>query len=326
MEKVMKVALLGFGTVGKGTYRSLTVNAEEITRRTGLRIEVKKILEKKPEAINSGVAPVELFTQDYNEILNDPEIVAVAEILGGREPAATFMLQALAAGKAVVTPNKALVAARYEDFRAASEKTGAAFRYEAAVGGAIPVIEVIRHSLWANHFNKIQGIVNGTTNYILTKMDEENMSYEEALRQAQAKGFAEQDPTADVEGIDTANKLCILMLEAWGVYIPPTEIPRVGISGVTKADLEAAAKDHCRIKLIAEAEMLPDGSVKCSVKPTPVPQENPLYGVRNEFNAILLRCNMADDIFLQGRGAGQDPTGSAMASDLIAVCVEKACC
>ncbi|MDO4962433.1 MAG: homoserine dehydrogenase [Eubacteriales bacterium] len=324
MGKVYKVALLGFGTVGKGTYRSITVNAAEIKRRTGLDIEVSRILELKEEAINCGIAPKEIFTQDINDILNDPEIVAVAEIIGGKEPAATFMLQAMAAGKNVVTPNKALVAARYDEFKAAAEKYGVEFRYEAAVGGAIPVIETINRSLWANSFNQVQGIVNGTTNYILTKMDEENMSYEEALKQAQAKGFAEQDPTADVEGIDTANKLTILMAEAFGVYMPPTEFERVGITGVTKADLEAAAAKNCKIKLIANAERQADGTIKASVKPTEIPCDNPLAGVRNEFNAILLRCNMADDIFLEGRGAGQDPTGSAMASDLIAICVELA--
>ena len=320
MEKHIKIALLGFGTVGRGTYRVLTENADVITKRTGLYIDVARILEINPVAIKCGLAPEEIFTQNIEDILNDPEIVAVAEVMGGMEPAATFMLRCMEAGKSVVTPNKAVVAARYEEFHETARSHGVEFRYEASAGGAIPVIEVIRRSLWANKFTRIQGILNGTTNYILTKMDEEDMSYEDALKQAQANGFAERDPSADVEGIDTANKLTILMVEAFGVYIAPGDIDRTGITHVTKDDILAAASRGCKIRLIATAEQAEDGSIIASVKPEEIPLHNPLATVRNEFNAVLLSCNMADDIFLQGRGAGQDPTGSAVASDLLAIC------
>ena len=314
-----KIALLGLGTVGKGTYRALTENAEEIERRTGKRIEVVKILERSRQVIESGVAPKELFTQDYDSILADPEIKIVAEILGGFEPATTFMLNAMKAGKHVVTPNKAVVAANYELLHRTAEENGVSIKYEASVGGAIPVIETIRRSLVANRFTKVEGIVNGTTNYILTKMEEENLSYEEALGQAQAFGFAEQDPTADVEGIDAANKLTILMLECFGVYIKPTEFERVGISKITRDDLRLATQHGCKLKLIACAERMPDGSINAFVKPTEIPMDNPLAAVRNEFNGIALYCNMADRIFLSGRGAGKDPTGSAMAADIISL-------
>ena len=314
-----KVALLGFGVVGKGTYRSLTQNAAEIERKTGKKIEVKYILERKPEAINSGIAPVELFTQDFDKIINDPEVKIVAEIIGGKELAASFMLRALKAGKHVVTPNKAVIAADYELFHKTAEENGVRIKYEASVGGAIPVIETIRNSLVANRITKVEGIVNGTTNYILTKMEEEGLSYETALKQAQANGFAEQDPTADVEGIDSANKLTILMLECFGVYVKPTELDRTGISKITRDDLRLATQHGCKLKLIARAELMEDGSVKASVKPTEVPKDSPLAAVRNEFNGILLTCNMADKIFLSGRGAGQDPTGSAMAADIVSL-------
>ena len=314
-----KVALLGFGVVGKGTYRALTQNAAEIERKTGKKIEIKYILERKPEAINSGIAPKELFTQDFEKIINDPEVGIVAEIIGGKELATEFMLRALKAGKHVVTPNKAVIAANFDLFHRTAAEHGVQIRYEASVGGAIPVIETIRKSLVANRITKIQGIVNGTTNYILTKMEEENLPYATALKQAQANGFAEQDPTADVEGIDTANKLTILMAECFGVYIKPQDLDRTGITQITRDDLRLATQHGCKLKLLASAELMEDGSVKAFVKPVEVPKDSPLAACRNEFNGILLSCNMADDIFLSGRGAGMDPTGSAMAADIVSL-------
>lgn len=312
-----KAALLGFGTVGKGTYNALTTNAAEIERKTGKKVEIKKILEINPKVIESGFAPKEIFTQDYDEILSDPEIKIVAEIIGGMDLAKEFILRALRAGKHVVTPNKAVVAANYDLLHRAAAENGVQIKYEASVGGAIPVIETIRRSLVANRITKIEGIVNGTTNYILTRMEEDNMSYADALKQAQAKGFAEADPTADVEGIDSANKLSILMAEAFGIYIKPTELDRTGISKLTRDDLRLATQNGCKLKLLASAQLMEDGSVKAFVKPTQVPMDNPLAGIRNEFNAIYLHCNMADKILLTGRGAGKDPTGSAMAADIV---------
>ncbi len=314
-----KIALLGFGTVGKGTYRVLTQNAAVIEKKTGKKIEVARILERAQAAIDSGVAPKELFTQDYDSILADPDISIVVEMMGGLEPASSFMLRALEAGKNVVTPNKAAVAANYDKLHKAAEDHCVRIKYEASVGGAIPVIETINTSLVANRISKVQGIVNGTTNYILTKMEEENLSYEEALKQAQAKGFAEADPTADVEGIDAANKLTILIAECFGVYIKPGDIERVGITKLTRDDLRLATQNGCKLKLIASAERLEDGSIKAFVKPTEVPVHSPLASVSNEFNGILLSCNMADSIFLYGRGAGMDPTGSAVAADVVSL-------
>ena len=314
-----KVALLGFGTVGKGTYNALTTNAAEIERKTGKKVEVKKILEINPKVIESGYAPKELFTQDYDEILSDPEITIVAEIIGGMDLAKEFILKALRAGKNVVTPNKAVVAANYDLLHSVAAENGVQIKYEASVGGAIPVIETIRKSLVANQITKVEGIVNGTTNYILTKMEEENISYADALKQAQEFGFAEADPTADVEGIDSANKLSILIAECFGIYIKPTDLDRTGISKLTRDDLRLATQNGCKLKLLASAELQEDGSVKAFVRPTQVPMSNPLAGIKNEFNAIYLYCNMADKILLTGRGAGKDPTGSAMAADIVSL-------
>lgn len=316
----VKIALLGFGTVGKGTYRVLNENKDLIFKRTKREIEVKRILEKNPASIECGLAPKELFTQNYDDILKDPEIKIVVEMMGGIEPASSFMLKALEAGKSVVTPNKAAVAANYEQLHNAALNNGVFIRYEASVGGAIPVIGAINKALAANKFTKIEGIVNGTTNYILTKMDEEDLSYEAALKQAQEKGFAEADPTADVEGIDAANKLCILMAEAFGIYVKPDSIPRKGISAVGKEDIQKAKENGKKIKLIAKAVLSEDmKSAEYSVAPTLIDNTSPLYHVSNEFNSILLSCNMADDIFLSGRGAGMDPTGSAVAGDIMEI-------
>ena len=314
-----KIALLGFGTVGQGTYEVLTQNADTIEKKTGKKIEVAAILERNLRIIKSGIAPENLFTQDFDSILNNPEIKVVAEMMGGLEPANSFMLQALKAGKCVVTPNKAAVAANYDTLHAAAAENGVQIKYEASVGGAIPVIETIHTSLVANKITKIQGIVNGTTNYILTKMEEENLSYEDALKQAQEKGFAEADPTADVEGIDSANKLTILMAEAFGVYIKPDEFERIGITNLTRDDLRLATQNNCKLKLLASAERLADGSIEAFVKPTEVPKDSPLASVRNEVNGILITCNMANNIFLSGPGAGKNPTGSAVAADIVSL-------
>ena len=318
----VKIALLGFGTVGKGTYQALTENRDIIRQKTGVEIEVAKILEKNPAAINCGLAPKIIFTQDYDSILNDPEIKIVAEMMGGIEPASTFMLQALKAGKSVVTPNKAAVAAHYEKLHFEAKKNGVKLRYEASVGGAIPIINAIQEALAANRITKIQGIVNGTTNYILTMMDEEGLSYEDALSFAQEKGFAEKDPTADVEGIDAANKLSILIAEAFGIYIKPEDIPRTGITQVSKNDLEQAKANHQKIKLIAEAYLNEDGKLECSVSPRYISDKSLLSRVKYEFNGITLSCNMADDLLFYGRGAGMRPTGSAVAGDIIGIAKE----
>jgi homoserine dehydrogenase len=323
-KDIVKVALLGYGNVGSGTYKVLTQNAELLEKRIGAAIKVEKILVQKLDKDRGPDAPKELFTADFEEILKDPSIDIIAELMGGLEPATSYMTAALQAGKHVVSANKAALAKAGKELTAKARESGMMLRYEAAVCGAIPIMNVLSTALAANEITKVQGIVNGTTNYILTQMDENKAAYADVLKDAQAKGFAEADPTGDVEGLDAANKLTLLIAAAFGSYVDPDSIEREGITRVTAQDISRAGEQNCKIKLIASAEKVGD-SVKASVKPTLIPLDNPLARVRNEFNAVLVSCNMADDIFMQGRGAGPLPTGSAVAGDIaeIASCIAR---
>lgn len=313
--KTLKVGILGLGTVGGGTYTILTENKAVIEKRTGCSIEVVRILDrfKKP-----GV-PEYLYTEDPDEVIAGKDIDLVVETLGGIEPACSFMLQAMEHGKHVVTANKAAVAANYQKLVETAAKYNVQFLYEASVGGGIPVLTSMQNELQGNNFLEVMGIVNGTTNYILTKMTEEGADYADVLKDAQAKGFAEADPTADVEGIDVANKLSILIALAFDKYIAPTDIPTTGISKITKADIEAAAAEGCKLKLIAHAKLKEDGTVEASVAPEKIPFAHPLAGVSNEFNAVYITGDMVDELMFYGKGAGALPTGSAIVGDIIKV-------
>lgn len=313
--KTLKVGILGLGTVGGGTYTILTENKAVIEKRTGCSIEVVRILDrfKKP-----GV-PEYLYTEDPDEVIAGKDINLVVETLGGIEPACSFMLQAMEHGKHVVTANKAAVAANYQKLVETAAKNHVQFLYEASVGGGIPVLTSMQNELQGNNFLEVMGIVNGTTNYILTKMTEEGADYADVLKDAQAKGFAEADPTADVEGIDVANKLSILIALAFDKYIAPTDIPTTGISKITKADIEAAAAEGCKLKLIAHAKLNEDGTVEASVAPEKIPFAHPLAGVSNEFNAVYITGDMVDELMFYGKGAGALPTGSAIVGDIIKV-------
>ena len=238
METV-KIGILGLGTVGGGAYEILKMNRELIEKRIQKKIEVVKVLERNMERINSLGLSESTATQNPDDIINDPEIDIVVEALGGIEPSSTFMLNALNNGKSVVTPNKAAVAANFDKLREAAVKNDVEFRFEASVGGGIPALTAIQEALCGNEFSEVMGIVNGTTNYILTKMTDLGLNYDDVLKDAQAKGFAEADPTADVEGIDVANKLSILMALCFDKYVPPAEIPTEGISKITMDDIEA---------------------------------------------------------------------------------------
>ena len=323
-KDIVKVALLGYGNVGSGTYKVLTQNAKLIEKRIGAKISVEKILVQDLHKDRGSDAPVKLFTTDFEEILKDPSIDIIAELMGGLEPATAYMSAAMKVGKHVVSANKAALAKAGKELTDLAGESGLMLRYEAAVCGAIPVMNAISTALAANEITKVQGIVNGTTNYILTQMDENKAAYADVLKDAQAKGFAEADPTGDVEGFDAANKLTLLIAAAFGTYINPDDLEREGITKITAEDLEKASKQNCKIKLIASAEKT-GNMIKASVKPTWVPLDNPLARVRNEFNAVLISCNMADDIFMQGRGAGPLPTGSAVAGDIleIAACIVR---
>lgn len=316
--KTVNVGLLGMGTVGAGTYKTLEMNAARIAKSTGVNIKITKVLDKNfTRAYELGLTD-DTLTTDPDDILHNPDIDIVVEAIGGIQPATTFMLDAMNHGKHVVTPNKAAVAANYDTLTATAEKNNVKFLFEAAVGGAIPVLNAITTVLQGNEFVEILGILNGTTNYILTQMGEFGLAYDAVLRDAQEKGFAEADPTADVEGIDVANKLCILMALAFDEYIKPDKIPTVGISKIEKDDLELAARQDCKIKLIARAEKKGD-KLTYSVKPEFMPVTHPLASVDNEFNAIYLTGNAAGELMFYGRGAGSVPTGSAVVGDIMQI-------
>ncbi len=324
MKKEVNVAILGFGVVGQGTYKVLAENADLIEKRIGARVKVKRIVEINTARYDTPGVPREVFTPDYSDVLNDPDIDIVVEMIGGVELASRFMLQALERGKHVVSSNKAALAVNIRKMNETAKANGCMLRYEASVCGAIPVMNALSTSLSVNNIKSIRGIVNGTSNYILTKMEEEGLAYDVALRQAQENGFAEQDPTGDVEGFDSANKIVLLAAIAYGEYVPPEEVDRTGISGITPADIEAAREKNCRIRLIAGARR-EDGKLRLSVKPELIPCDDILASVRNEFNGITITGDMSGDIFFYGRGAGSVPTGAAVAGDVaeIAACVAR---
>ncbi len=319
MVRKVNIGMLGYGNVGSGTCEIFKMNREQIIERTGCEPVVKKVLVRNITPEREEALGADALTTSSHDITFNPDIDIVVEVLGGIEPATTYMLDAMNHGKHVVTANKAALAANYEKLEAAAKANHVKLLFEASVAGALPVLTSIRSALSANEFSEVSGIVNGTTNFILTKMAKEGLSYEQALSDAQRLGFAEADPTADVEGIDAANKLTILMELLFGRYVSPEGIPRTGITGVTKNDLEQAAKSSEVIKLIAHAKLDKNGKLTCSVKPERIPESHPLAGVSNEFNAVYVTGNAAGELMFYGRGAGPLPTGSAVAGDVLEI-------
>ncbi|MGN0361947.1 MAG: homoserine dehydrogenase [Bilifractor sp.] len=317
MEKI-KVGMLGIGNIGKGTYQALYMNQKKIADTTGLDIEIVKILNRHPEKDRGIDIPKEKYTKDVDEILNDPEISIVIELIGGIEPATTYMARALENGKSVVTANKAAIAANGRMLAELAQKHHVLLRFEAAVAGGIPILTSLTTALLSNEFSSVHGILNGTTNYILTQMEENGKNYSEVLKEAQAKGFAEADPTADVEGIDAANKLSILISLIFGLGVGPEQIPTQGITQIGAEDIAFAKDFGYRIKLLASARE-EDGEVAASVEPALIPESHPLANVRNEFNAVFITGNAVDNLMFYGRGAGPLPTGSAVMGDVIGV-------
>lgn len=321
--KAIKVGMLGFGNVGTGTYQTLEMNRELIEKHVGASVEISKILVNDVTKPRQVVTPDGVLTDNVADIIDNPEIDIVAEVLGGIEPASEYMLKALNNGKHVVTANKAAVAANYDKLFKAAADNGVSLRPEACVAGGIPILNAITTVLGANKFDEILGILNGTTNYILTQMTDNGLDYADVLKDAQAKGFAEADPTADVEGIDAANKLSIMMALAFGHYVHPDDIPTEGISKITKADIDKATADGCKIKLIASAKN-EDGKLTYSVKPVALPVDHPLASVSNEFNAVFVKGNAVGELMFYGKGAGPLPTGSAVMGDILMAAKEIA--
>ena len=316
--KTVKIGLLGLGNVGAGTYQILDMNREQVTKSTGLNIEVSKVLVRDINRKRDIDVELEMLTQNPDDIINDPNIDIVVEVLGGIEPATTFMLDAMKNKKSVVTANKAAVAANFEKLTETAKANGVGFRYEASVGGGIPIINAITTVLQGNQFVEVQGIVNGTTNYILTQMTDFGLDYADVLKKAQELGFAEADPTADVEGIDVANKLSILISIMFDKYVAPDAIPTTGISKITAEEIDAAKAEGKKIKLIAYARKDGD-NLEYSVKPMLLDNAHPLAGVNNEFNAVYVTGNAVGELMFYGRGAGPLPTGSAVVGDIIEI-------
>ncbi|APU60577.1 homoserine dehydrogenase [Clostridium botulinum] len=317
MEKV-KIALLGLGNVGKGVWNILRTNKEAIIKRAGYDIEISKILVKDINKQRGIEVPKKLLTTDVEEIFNDDSIKIVVEVIGGLQPAKEYILRSIKNKKHVITANKMLIATNGKEIFEEAKKQGVIVNFEASVAGGIPVINSINESLTANKIEEIVGIINGTTNYILTKMTLEGMSFEEALKEAQKKGYAEADPTSDVEGYDAVYKLAILTTLAFETNVDVNDIYVEGITKIKAKDIEYSKELGYVIKLLAIVKEVNE-KLELRVHPTMIPSIHPLANVNDSFNSIFIKGNAVGDLMLYGRGAGELPTGSAVVGDIISV-------
>jgi len=311
------VALLGYGTVGSAVERLLDASAGEIERATGHRLRVVRALVRDPAKERPSPARAHVLTDDFAAIRDDPEIAVVAEVMGGLEPAGDYVEELLRRGKPVVSANKQLVARRGADLFAAASEAGVQLRFEASVCAAIPVVKVLREALVATTVHRILGIVNGTTNFVLTEM-EGGRSYAEALAEAQRRGFAEADPTEDVTGADAAAKMAILATVAFGSRVTPLDVETTGIEALDEAHFRAARELDAVVRLIGSATLV-DGHVDVRVQPALVGRHHPLAAVEGPFNAVMLNGDAIREIVLEGPGAGGLETASAVVSDLVSV-------
>ncbi len=317
-NKVINIALLGAGTVGSGVYKLLHDMKDELPYRTGAVLNVKKVLVRDVSKPREGIE-ASVLTSDWSEIINDEDIQIIVELMGGIEPAKTYVCDALRAGKQVVTANKDLLAEYGEEVMAEAEEKESDLLFEAAVAGAIPIIRPLKQSMAGNNISEIMGIVNGTTNYILTKMSEKGMDYSEALAQATDLGYAEADPTADVEGYDAGRKMAIMASIAFHSRVVFSQVYTEGITKITADDIKYAKEFGYVIKLLGVARNT-DSGIEVKVHPMLIHEDHPLAGVRNAFNAVFVHGDAMDDIMFMGRGAGQMPTASAVMGDVIDVC------
>ncbi|MFM9873136.1 MAG: homoserine dehydrogenase [Fimbriimonadaceae bacterium] len=315
--RTIRVGFLGFGTVGEGTYRMLVDNADEVLAKTSARIEVVRVGVRDLQKIRS-VAPG-LVTDDLLSIVTDPAIDVILELMGGEEPAGEMVQLALEHGKHVVTANKELIAKHGSRLINLAKDSGLDLHFEAAVGGGIPVVQPLKHQLAGNDVIKMMGILNGTTNFILTKMEDEGADFGEVLAEAQRLGYAEADPTADVDGFDTMYKISILAAICFGKQIPLEDVYREGIREISAADMKYARQFGFKIKLLGVCEETGDNEVLVRVHPTLIPLDHQLASVKGVYNAVWLHGDFVGDLMFSGRGAGADPTASAVVGDLIDV-------
>jgi len=312
------IGLLGAGTVGGDVARIIEEDSADLSARSGAKLEIKRVGVRDVAKARGAIAK-EAITSDLNSVVDDPQISIVIEVMGGIEPARSLILRALEKKKSVVTANKALLAKHGGEIFAAAKANGVDLYYEAAVAGAIPIIRPLRESIVGDSVSKVMGIVNGTTNYILTRMDEESAPYSEVLAEAQRLGYAEADPTADVGGIDAAAKIAILASLAFHTQVRDNDVYVEGITNISARDIEIAkAIDHV-IKLLAIAERTKSGKVSVRVYPSLIPRSHPLAAVRGAFNAIFVEAKSAGELMFYGRGAGGAPTASAVLGDVVAI-------
>ena len=311
---MINIAVLGYGTVGSGVVDVINTNQDSINRRAGDEIRIKYVLDLRDFP---GDPVQEVLVHDYETIVNDPEVDIVVEVMGGLEPAHTFVKRALEAGKSVATSNKALVAKFGPELMDIARNKNINFLFEASCGGGIPIIRALNQSLTADQIDEVTGILNGTTNYMLTKMDREGSRFESVLKKAQEKGYAEADPTADVEGYDACRKIAILSSLAYGKFLNYEKIHTEGITRITPEDMEYARVMGMSIKLLATSRKLSEDSYYAVVAPFLVGKNNPLYSVNDVYNGIFVHGNVLGDAMFYGSGAGKLPTASAVVADVV---------
>lgn len=313
----IKMAIMGAGTVGGGVYKLLQMRKNEMMQRAGTDIEISKILVKSISETRKDV-DASLLTENFEDIINDDSIQIVVEVMGGIEPARTFIRRCLNAGKSVVSANKDLIAVHGRELLDAAKENNVDFMFEASCAGGIPIIRSLKQSLVANDITEIMGIVNGTTNYILTKMDQEGMEFDEALAKATELGYAEADPTADIEGLDAGRKMAIMGSIGFHSRIVFDDVYTEGITHITSKDIKYAKDMDCVIKLLGIARNTPTG-IEVRVHPTLINKEHPMASVNDVFNAVFVHGDAVDDTMFYGRGAGEMPTASAVVGDVIEV-------
>ncbi len=311
---MINVAIMGHGVVGSGVAEILIYHADRIAEKVKDKINVKYILDLRDF---DGLSYSDKFTKNFEDILNDDEVKVVAEVMGGVNPAYDFVKKCLLSGKSVVTSNKELVAAKGAELLKIARDNNVNFLFEASVGGGIPVLRPMAQCLAANQINSVKGILNGTTNYILNKMIVDNMDFDTALSLAQEKGYAEKDPTADIEGHDACRKVCILASLAFGKHVYPEQVYTEGITNITLGDVEYADGFNCVIKLIGSTERLEDGKINASVRPTLVSRDHIISGVNGVFNTVMVNGDQTGDVMFYGKGAGKEATASAVVADII---------
>jgi homoserine dehydrogenase len=317
VERTVNVGLLGCGNVGAALVQLVAERGGQIKQRTGIDLRIAKVAVRSASKERDVAVDPSVLTTDARAVVDDPDVDLVVEVIGGIEPARTLILAALEAGKPVVTANKELLANVGAELYAAAEAAGVDLLFEAAVAGGIPLMRPLRESLVGEDVSRVMGIVNGTTNYILTKMAEEGWTYAAALAEAQSLGYAERDPTADVEGFDAGAKAAIIATIAFGAGVVAGDVYHEGIANITDTDIAFAARLGYVIKLLAIAERFDDGSVAVRVHPAMVPNAHPLAAVRDSFNAVFVEGEAVGDLMFYGRGAGGFPTASAVLGDVI---------